>query len=414
MKHGRRVTGYLLAASCLLGAAAGNAAEKKLPGLVDFGAHQCIPCKMMAPILEQLTKDYAGVFTVEFIDVWQKENAPKARAYGIGQIPTQVFLDAEGKELWRHVGFLSRKDILKTWRKLGYDFKPAAAAAATADTPVTRWEPQKADTREKDAICYLCDGDVAPGTRVAAETAGGTVTLCGPHHFFVMLSCLLEGAADTEKSARVTDASSGATVPAMSAFYLYDLDTETGRPAIQAFAARAAAEAGRRTAGGSILTYTALKATELESRCGFCDRSVYPRDAARVKVGPGLHTWGCCAHCALGVAARTGQDIEVHERDTLTGEPIVITTRDGAIASLEPGGAIAWFGMKKKPDGTWGSAGCFHQGLFVSVEHLRKWLDLHPYETGKQVPVAQALADKMKLSPAQIRNACKLGACAPR
>jgi len=104
------------------------AAEKKelapLPKLVDLGASKCIPCKQMAPILEELKKEYAGIFDVEFIDVWQKENAKKAEDYKIQSIPTQVFLDSKGKELWRHVGFFSKEDILAKWKELGYDFKP--------------------------------------------------------------------------------------------------------------------------------------------------------------------------------------------------------------------------------------------------------------------------------------------------
>jgi thioredoxin 1 len=119
-------TRYLLAAFVFWAAASSAAAADRLPKLVDLGAHQCIPCKKMAPILERLTKEYAGSFEVEFIDVWQKENAATAMAYGVKQIPTQVFLDREGKELWRHVGFISKEDILKKWRELGYDFQPAA------------------------------------------------------------------------------------------------------------------------------------------------------------------------------------------------------------------------------------------------------------------------------------------------
>ncbi|MFA6290957.1 MAG: thioredoxin family protein [Victivallales bacterium] len=106
------------------------AAEKKelapLPKLVDLGASKCIPCKKMAPILEELKKEYAGVFDVEFIDVWQKENAKKAEEFKVESIPTQVFLDPKGKELWRHVGFISKEDILAKWKELKYDFKPKA------------------------------------------------------------------------------------------------------------------------------------------------------------------------------------------------------------------------------------------------------------------------------------------------
>jgi len=91
--------------------------------LIDLGAKKCIPCKMMAPILDELTKEYEGMFMVKFIDVWQKENASEAEKYKIESIPTQIFFDENGKELWRHTGFISKADILKKWKELGCDFE---------------------------------------------------------------------------------------------------------------------------------------------------------------------------------------------------------------------------------------------------------------------------------------------------
>ncbi|MBN1672534.1 MAG: thioredoxin family protein [Kiritimatiellae bacterium] len=91
--------------------------SKPLPRLVDLGAHSCIPCKMMAPILEDLRKTYAGKMDVVFIDVWQNPDAGKR--YGINVIPTQIFYDATGKELFRHEGFFGKDDILAKWKELG-------------------------------------------------------------------------------------------------------------------------------------------------------------------------------------------------------------------------------------------------------------------------------------------------------
>ncbi|MBM3861135.1 MAG: thioredoxin family protein [Verrucomicrobia bacterium] len=88
-----------------------------LPKLLDLGAGKCIPCKMMAPILEELKKEYADKFVTEFIDVWQDEAAGKK--YGIEMIPTQIFFDATGKELFRHTGFYGKEDILNKWKELG-------------------------------------------------------------------------------------------------------------------------------------------------------------------------------------------------------------------------------------------------------------------------------------------------------
>ena len=97
------------------------AGEKALPKLIDLGAKKCIPCKKMAPILEELKKEYADKFITEFLDVWQPENAEKAKEYKINLIPTQIFFDSNGKELWRHEGFLSKEAILKKWAELGVD-----------------------------------------------------------------------------------------------------------------------------------------------------------------------------------------------------------------------------------------------------------------------------------------------------
>jgi thioredoxin 1 len=101
------------------GAQSAPAANAKLPKLLDLGAGKCIPCKMMAPILEELKKEYAGRMNVEYIDVWV--NPDSAKPYGIEVIPTQIFYDADGKELFRHVGFFGKEDILGKWKELGVD-----------------------------------------------------------------------------------------------------------------------------------------------------------------------------------------------------------------------------------------------------------------------------------------------------
>lgn len=94
-------------------------ATAKLPRMVDLGAGKCIPCKMMAPILAELKRDYAGRFGTEFIDVW--ENPDAGKPYGIRAIPTQIFFDVEGKELFRHEGFYGKEDILGKWKEFGVD-----------------------------------------------------------------------------------------------------------------------------------------------------------------------------------------------------------------------------------------------------------------------------------------------------
>jgi thioredoxin 1 len=99
--------------------AAGAEKAVPLPRLVDLGAKKCVPCKMMAPILEDLTTSMVGRLQVEFIDVWEKPEA--AEPYHINLIPTQIFFGPDGKELLRHEGFFSKEDILKKWKELGFD-----------------------------------------------------------------------------------------------------------------------------------------------------------------------------------------------------------------------------------------------------------------------------------------------------
>ena len=89
----------------------------KLPRLVDLGADKCIPCKIMAPILKELKSQYQGKLEVVFIDVWEKPD--EAKKYGIKLIPTQIFYNASGKELYRHEGFFSKEDILGKWKEFG-------------------------------------------------------------------------------------------------------------------------------------------------------------------------------------------------------------------------------------------------------------------------------------------------------
>ena len=96
------------------------AAKASLPRLVDLGATKCIPCKKMAPILDELKKAYEGRLVVEFIDVWQNPDAGKK--YNIDSIPTQIFYSPDGKELFRHEGFFSKEDILAKWKELGHEF----------------------------------------------------------------------------------------------------------------------------------------------------------------------------------------------------------------------------------------------------------------------------------------------------
>jgi thioredoxin 1 len=361
-----------------------------LPRLVDLGADSCIPCKLMAPILVELRQEFAGRLQVDFIDVWKKPAA--GRAYGVEVIPTQIFFDASGKELARHVGFISKEDILARWQELGV---PLAAPAPT----LVREVALQPSTRPADQACFMCDGDIAPTTLVEVKTTAATRRFCSPHCFFIYLSSLPKPEG-IEDATTITLAATGQPVAAKAASYRLQYDPK-GRPVIEAVA-------GTGVAG--TLSWDALKDKEFAVRCAFCDRITYPEDSARLKVD-GTNLYACCPVCGLGVAARLHKDIELDVKDALTGEALHIVTFDGSVAALTPASLAAWHGQKKTADGAMTSAGCFKQFFFANPDNLKRWLDGHPESTGKMATIGELLADKMKLNPQQIKNACKIGDC---
>lgn len=88
-----------------------------LPRLVELGAGKCQACRAMAPIIERLRKEYAGKIVVESVDVMQDRE--RARQIDFSLIPSQVFFDAAGKELWRHEGFMPKDQIEAKFKELG-------------------------------------------------------------------------------------------------------------------------------------------------------------------------------------------------------------------------------------------------------------------------------------------------------
>jgi thiol-disulfide isomerase/thioredoxin len=87
------------------------------PTLVEFGATGCVPCDMMQPILDKLRKDYPENLNVVFIHVGEEQIL--ASRFGIRSIPVQAFFNARGEEVFRHVGFLAEKDVIKQLEKMG-------------------------------------------------------------------------------------------------------------------------------------------------------------------------------------------------------------------------------------------------------------------------------------------------------
>jgi thioredoxin 1 len=89
------------------------------PVLLELGSDQCVPCKMMTPVLKELSEQYPRQFTVAFHDVWKDSSV--GEKYGISVIPTQIFFDKDGKELFRHDGFFAKDEILAKWKELGVE-----------------------------------------------------------------------------------------------------------------------------------------------------------------------------------------------------------------------------------------------------------------------------------------------------
>jgi len=86
---------------------------------VELGSVKCVPCKMMMPIMKEIEEKYGSEVKVVFHDVWTEAGRPYADKYGIRGIPTQVFLDANGKEFHRHTGFYPLEQIIPVLKQAG-------------------------------------------------------------------------------------------------------------------------------------------------------------------------------------------------------------------------------------------------------------------------------------------------------
>ena len=96
-----------------------SAAVKPLVTFIELGSVNCVPCKAMQPVMESIRKKYSSQVSVLFYDVWTKVGAPYGQKYQIRVIPTQVFLDGNGKEYYRHEGFFPEEELLKILVKGG-------------------------------------------------------------------------------------------------------------------------------------------------------------------------------------------------------------------------------------------------------------------------------------------------------
>jgi len=93
--------------------------EKILATFIEIGAAKCIPCKAMQPIMKEVAEKYQGQVKVVFHDVWTPQGKIDAEKYDIRIIPTQVFLDKNGKEYFRHEGYFPKEELIKVLKMQG-------------------------------------------------------------------------------------------------------------------------------------------------------------------------------------------------------------------------------------------------------------------------------------------------------
>jgi len=108
---------------------------KELPKMWDFGSEKCIPCKTMLEILTPMMADYKGKVDIRIINVYEETELTKQ--YRISVIPTQVFIDATGKELFRHIGVYPRDSIEAKFRELDMPIVTGAVTPTTESECLT-------------------------------------------------------------------------------------------------------------------------------------------------------------------------------------------------------------------------------------------------------------------------------------
>lgn len=80
---------------------------------LEIGSVNCIPCKMMKPIMKDIEEEYKGIVRVDFYDLNEPAGRTVGQKYNIRVMPTQVFLDADGNEFFRHEGFYPKEELSK-------------------------------------------------------------------------------------------------------------------------------------------------------------------------------------------------------------------------------------------------------------------------------------------------------------
>jgi thioredoxin 1 len=109
------------------------------PMLLEFTRDHCLPCEIMAPWMKELRKEHAGRVQILEINIDRKENKPLARYFKARSIPTQVYVDARGREVSRHVGLATKPQMQRTMKRHGF----LSAAHDEHDEPAKKKKKRK-------------------------------------------------------------------------------------------------------------------------------------------------------------------------------------------------------------------------------------------------------------------------------
>jgi thioredoxin 1 len=114
---------WLLALGLLLCVAWPAAADEyAVPGkitLLELGSPTCPPCRAMAPILEEIEREYRGKIAIVKVDLRYEPEA--AQRFGVRMIPTQIYFDKTGREVYRHFGYMNKSGIKAVFFSLGIE-----------------------------------------------------------------------------------------------------------------------------------------------------------------------------------------------------------------------------------------------------------------------------------------------------
>lgn len=96
-----------------------NSETKYKATFIELGSVRCIPCQKMQPVIKSVEEKYGDQVKVIFYDVWTSQGKEDAKQFDFDAIPTQLFLDENGKEYFRHVGFFPEDELVKILKQKG-------------------------------------------------------------------------------------------------------------------------------------------------------------------------------------------------------------------------------------------------------------------------------------------------------